>query len=251
MDEIITRFSEGVFCIEIRRPGKKNALTTEMYGALTQALNSAESDPEVRVVFLHGQPEVFCAGNDLEDFLRHPAGADLPGFRFVDALHRLGKPVVASVTGACVGVGATMLLHCDLVYAGEGARFLLPFVNLGLCPEAGSSFLLPLAVGYPRAAELLMLGEAISARQAAEAALVCGVLPDAEVIAHGLAQARKLAAKPPAALRLTKSLLKRSWKQGISDALAEESREFVRCLDSAEAKEAIAAFVEKRAPNFR
>lgn len=252
MDEIITRLSERVFCIEIRRLGKRNALTTEMYGALTQALNSAGSDPEARAVFIHGQPEAFSSGNDLEDFIRHPEDDDnLPGFRLVDALNRMRKPIVVSVTGACAGVGATMLLHCDLVYAGEGARFLLPFVNLGLCAEAGSSFLLPMAVGYPRAAEMLMLGEPFTARMAAEAGLICGVLPDAEVIAYGMAQARKLAGKPAGALQATKSLLKRGWERRVAEAIADDSQQFMRCLRSAEAKEALSAFLEKRPPNFR
>lgn len=252
MDTIITNLSEGVLRIEIRRPEKKNALTAEMYVSLSNALNSADSDPEVRVVFIHGQPDAFSAGNDLEDFLCHAASGDsLPGFQLVHALNRMRKPIVASVTGICAGVGATMLLHCDLVYAGEGARFLLPFVNLGLCPEAGSSFLLPLAVGAPRAAELLMLGEPFTARMAAEAGFVCGVLPDSNVIAHGMTQARKLAGKPAAALQLTKSLLKRGWERRIADAIAEESQQFMRCLRSAEAKEALSAFLEKRPPNFR
>lgn len=248
---VLSAASGGVLRIEIRRPEKKNALTTAMYQALIDALESADRDPEIRVVLLHGQPDVFTSGNDLKDFLKEPAlDDDHVGYRFVRAISTTAKPIVAAVNGACVGVGATLLLHCDLVYAGESATFALPFVNLGLCPEAGSSLLLPLAAGHARAAELLMLGEPFGPATAASCGMVTRVVPDADVLAQAEDAARKLAAKPPAALRLTKALMRRSLGAQVQDAIKVESGEFRQRLRSPEAKEAFAAFLEKRPPDF-
>jgi enoyl-CoA hydratase/carnithine racemase len=248
---IVTGVSDGVLRIEIRRPEKRNALTTAMYGAITQALAVADASPDVRAVLLHGQREVFTGGNDLKDFLEHPASdPDHPAFRFVDAIFRCETPIVAAVTGPCVGVGATMLLHCDLVYAGTGTTFALPFVNLGLCPEAGSSLLLPFAAGNARAAELLLLGEPFGAARAEACGIVSAVLPDDEVLPHAQAQARKLADKPPGALRIAKALLRRAPREAVAEAIRVESEEFRRRLVSPEAKEAFAAFLEKRKPDF-
>lgn len=248
---IVTTTGDGVLRIEIRRPEKKNALTTGMYSALTAALAFADRVPAVRVVLLHGQPGVFTSGNDLKDFLDDPAlDDDHVAYRFVRTLAATAKPIVAAVNGACVGVGATLLLHCDLVYAGEGATFALPFVNLGLCPEAGSSLLLPLAAGHARAAELLMLGEPFDAARAASCGMVSDVLPDEAVLAHAEERARRLAAKPPAALRLTKALMRRGMHAQVQEAIAVESREFQQRLQSPEAKEAFAAFLGKRKPDY-
>jgi enoyl-CoA hydratase/carnithine racemase len=248
---VLASAQDGVLRIEIRRPAKKNALTTAMYQALIDALRAADGDAAIRVVLLHGQPDVFTSGNDLKDFLQAPAlDEDHVAFRFVRAISTTEKPIVAAVNGACVGVGATLLLHCDLVYAGEGALFALPFVNLGLCPEAGSSLLLPLAAGQARAAELLMLGEPFDAQVAAACGIVTRVLPDARVLAHAEDCARRLAAKPPAALRLTKSLMRRALAAQVQEAIATESGEFRQRLRSPEAKEAFAAFLEKRAPDY-
>ena len=248
---IVVTASGGVLEVEMRRPAKKNALTVAMYEGLTSALEEADRRTDVRVVLLRGQPDAFTSGNDLQDFLQRPAVDDShPAFRFVRAIGAVAKPIVAAVNGPCVGVGATMLLHCDLVYAGRGAVFALPFVNLGLCPEAGSSLLLPLMVGHARAAELLLLGEPFDAATAAACGIVGRVLPDADVAAHALAQARKLASKPPSAVRLSKSLMRRAWRAQVDDAIRVESAAFMERLGSGEAKEAFAAFLEKRKPDF-
>ncbi len=250
-EHIVAEAVDGVLRLEIRRPEKKNALTVPMYVAMTEALDSAERNSEIRAVLLHGQSDVFTSGNDLADFLQNPAIApDHPAYAFVRRISTFEKPIVAAVTGSCIGVGATMLLHCDLVYAGESAIFALPFVNLGLCPEAASSLLLPLAAGQARAAEILMIGEPFGARRAAECGIVSAVLPDAEVVAHATAQARKLATKPPAALRLTKQLARRGVRNEVAETIKEETGHFQRRLESLEAKEAFSAFLEKRKPDF-
>ncbi len=248
---IVVTASGGVLEIEMRRPAKKNALTVAMYEGLTSALAEADRRADVRVVLLRGQPDVYTSGNDLQDFLQQPALDDAhPAFRFVRTISAVSKPIVAAVNGACIGVGATMLLHCDLVYAGQSAVFALPFVNLGLCPEAGSSLLLPLMVGHARAAELLLLGEPFDAQTAAACGIVGKVLPDAEVIEHARGQARKLAAKPPAAVRTSKALMRRAFRSEIEEAISVESAQFRERLESAEAREAFAAFLEKRKADF-
>ncbi|CAG0983740.1 2-(1,2-epoxy-1,2-dihydrophenyl)acetyl-CoA isomerase [Burkholderiales bacterium] len=248
---IVVSVADGVLDIEMRRPEKKNALTVAMYEGLTSALEEAERRSEVRAVLLHGQPNVFTSGNDLQDFLRQPALDDgHPAFRFVRTISSASKPIVAAVNGACIGVGATMLLHCDLVYAGQGAVFALPFVNLGLCPEAGSSVLVPRMVGHARAAELLLLGEPFDAATAASCGIVGAVLSDGDVLAHAAAQARKLATKPPVAVRVSKALMRRAFRAEVEDAIRTESAEFRARLASAEAKEAFAAFLEKRKADF-
>lgn len=248
---VVTTTEDGVLRLELHRPEKKNALTVAMYQALIEALETADSNPEVRVVLIHGQAEVFSSGNDLKDFLQKPATSDdHPAFRFVRTISATKKPIVAAVTGLCIGVGATMLLHCDLVYAGQSTKFALPFVNLGLCPEAGSSLLLPLGAGRARAAELLLLGESFGADQAAACGMVSTVLADAEVLPHALAQARKLAHKPPAALRAAKALMSDGFSAQVLNAIRTESAQFQRQLLSPEAKEAFSAFLEKRAPDF-
>ncbi|MBK6394203.1 MAG: enoyl-CoA hydratase [Betaproteobacteria bacterium] len=249
--QIAVSVAAGVLDIEMCRPEKKNALTVAMYEGLTAALEEADRRPDVRVVLLRGQPDVFTSGNDLQDFLLQPAADDdHPAFRFVRTINSTAKPIVASVNGACIGVGATMLLHCDLVYAGQHAVFGLPFVNLGLCPEAGSSVLVPRMVGHARAAALLLLGEPFDAATAAACGFVSAVLPDGEVLAHARAQAAKLAAKPPAAVRVSKALMRRAFRAEVEDAIRTESAEFRARLESDEAKEAFAAFLGKRKPDF-
>lgn len=250
-EHIVPEVGEGVLRLEIRRPEKKNALTLRMYAALTEALISAERDAEIRVALVHGQPNVFTSGNDLADFLQNPpVDDDHPAYAFVRKISTFEKAIVAAVTGSCIGVGATMLLHCDLVYAGENTIFAMPFVNLGLCPEAGSSLLLPTTAGQARAAEILMIGEPFGAARAAECGMVSAVLPDAQVLAHATAQARKLAAKPPAALRLTKLLMRRRLRTEVAETIREEIANFQRLLESPYAKEAFSAFLEKRKPDF-
>jgi len=248
---ILTETAEAIARIQIARPERKNAITADMYAALAEALKAAEADASVRVILLHGQPDLFSAGNDLEDFLRTPPEqADAPVFRFMAALSGAAKPVVAAVNGAAVGIGTTLLLHCDLTYCADDSRFSLPFANLGLCPEFGSSLLLPLAAGYHRAAEKLLLGDPASAEEALELGLVNRILPPGDVLPHAKRQCARLALLPPTALRETKRLLKAGWREATERAIAEESAAFARLLRSAEAREAFSAFLERRAPDF-
>lgn len=242
---------EGVCRIEIVRPEKKNALTVAMYAQLAEAFAAAQDDPAVRALLLTGQPDIFTAGNDLEDFLKHPPqGPDAPVFRFMAALANAEKPVVAAVNGAAVGIGTTLLLHCDLVYCADNAMFSLPFVNLGLCPEFASSLLVPLAAGYHKAAEKLLLGEPMSAEEALEMKIVNRILPPAEVGDHARRQAARFAGLPPAAVRESKRLMKAAWKSLTDKVIADEVASFGRLLASAEAKEAFTAFFERRKPDF-
>jgi enoyl-CoA hydratase/carnithine racemase len=241
----------GILTINMHRPEKKNALTAAMYAQLHEALLAADSDPGVRVVYLTGTDDTFSSGNDLQDFAQHPAtDLDAPVFHFLRALNSLQKPLVAAVSGPAVGIGTTMLLHCDLVYCDETARFQLPFTNLGLCPEGGSSLLLPRLAGYHKAAELLMLGKPFNAASAHEIGLVNEVLPAAALQATAQQRARELAAQPAAALRLTKALLKRGTQALLGEVLSDEGRHFLGRLQSPEAKEAFKAFAEKRRPDF-
>lgn len=258
-DLIHVQHQDGICRIEIARPDKKNALTTAMYTALADALDGAEADAAVRVILIHGQPAsasntgMFTAGNDLGDFLANPPLQDDPPppvFRFLQTFSRLQKPFIAAVNGVAVGVGTTLLLHCDLVYAGQGARFQMPFVSLGLCPEAASSLLLPAIAGHARAAELLLLCEPFSAQQGHEMGLINAVLPDEEVLAHALAKAQKLAALPTTSVKLTKQLLKKSQQALIDQTMRDEIRHFKELLVAPAAKEAFAAFFEKRKPDF-
>lgn len=255
-DPILTESKDGVFRIEICRPDKKNALTSAMYTALADALDVAERDAAVRVIVIHGQPGVpgiFTAGNDLGDFLANPPLQEDPPppvFRFLNTFSTLKKPFVAAVSGVAVGVGTTLLLHCDLVYAGTSARFQLPFVSLGLCPEAASSLLLPALAGHARAAEMLLLCEPFDAAKAREVGLVNAILPDEQVVDHALAQARKLAALPTASVKLTKQMLKSAQQALIAQTMQSEVRHFKERLVSPEAKEAFAAFFDKRKPDF-
>ncbi|MBI2320298.1 MAG: enoyl-CoA hydratase [Betaproteobacteria bacterium] len=251
MEQVRIEQSDGVLRIELNRPEKKNAITLAMYQALADALGSAQSDARGRVVLVHGQPEAFTAGNDLRDFLANPPRDEShPVFLFLRALRDFDKPIVAAVSGPAVGIGTTMLLHCDLVYAASDARFALPFVNLALCPEAGSSYLLARLAGYPRAAELLLLGEPFSAERALEIGLVNAIVPPAQLLDTAAAMARRLAQKPPDSLRVTKSLMRRALMPGIEQAMAAENLAFRERLGSAEAKEAMSAFLEKRPPQF-
>ena len=249
-EHIHTETRDGVQAIEIRRPEKKNALTEAMYRALGEAMARSERDADVRVVLIRGQPGVFTSGNDIVDFLEHPpTSVEDPVFQFLKAIIHAAKPIVVGVTGAAVGIGTTMLLHSDYVVAGEGAQFAVPFVNLGLCPEAGSSLMLPMALGYKRAAELLLFGERIDAARALDWGLVNLVVPDAQVFEVSMAKALMLAAKPAQALRVSKALLKRSIAPLANEAMLAEAQEFRTLLHSRAAREALSAFVEKRPPD--
>jgi len=251
MSEIRVETKDRVLRIEIARPEKKNALTQAMYGAMADALVAADKDAAVRAVLIHGTPDCFTAGNDLKDFLeRPPHSGETPVFRFLSALPAFTKPLVAAVNGAAVGIGTTMLLHCDLVYAAPGAKFQLPFVSLGLVPEAGSSFLLPYIAGYQRAAELLLLARPFDADKAAAAGFVTAIVPESELFARAREAALALAALPPAAVRATKALMRQRFGARTLEAMEAEGKVFRDQLASPEAKEAMTAFFEKRKPDF-
>jgi enoyl-CoA hydratase/carnithine racemase len=249
--EIITEVCDRIIRIQINRPQKKNALTRAMYAAMADAITWAQKDRGIRVIFLQGSQDCFTAGNDLKDFQAFRQDGDNKDVaNFLSAISRAKKPIVAAVGGVAVGVGTTMLLHCDLVYAGEGAQFRMPFVALGLCPEAASSLLLPRLIGHQRASELLLLGEPFSAAKAFEIGLVNAVYPDSEFIDKAFTQAVNLAQQPPASVRITKALLKKSISQPIADTMAEERKQFSDRLTSGECNEALTAFFEHRKPDF-
>ena len=237
----------GIARITLDRPEKKNAFTAEMYRSLGDALAAADAAADARAVLLHGTRECFSAGNDLADFLRPRAPGEEPATaRLFRVLPGMKKPIVAAVAGPAIGIGCTLLLHCDLVYAAQNARFQLPFVPLGIVPEFGSTLLLPLLAGYQRAAELMLLGEPFTAEQAREAGIVNAVVPAAEVLEVAERKARALAALPPESIRLTKALLKATQRGALEARIAEESRIFAKRLASPEAKAAMSAFLAKR-----
>ena len=245
--DLTVRRDGGVLHLALARPAKKNALTRAMYAGLAEALDGAAADASVRAVVLSGSAGVFTAGNDLGDFLMDPpTGPDSPVFRFLRAASTFPKPLIAAVEGPAVGIGTTILLHCDLAYAAPDARFKMPFVDLGLVPEAASSLLLPRVAGAMRAAEWLLFGEAFSAQSALAAGLVNEVVEDP--IARALERAHTLAAKPPEAVRLTKALLRRADAAAVQETMAVEGAHFAERLASPEAQEAFTAFFEKRAP---
>jgi len=249
--EILTHVERGVITITLNRLDRKNSITSSMYGAMADALAAAGSDASIHVAVLQGHETVFSAGNDIGDFLnRAPAGADSPVFRFLRGIAAFPKPLLAAVCGPAVGVGTTMLFHCDLVYAGDNAAFSMPFVNLGLCPEAASSLLVPQMMGYHRAAEALLLGEPFMAEAALEVGLVNRIVPPTEANAVTQAVAQKLAAKPIASLVETKRLMKKGQQQLVQQQMAEEGLSFSRLLGEPAAREALVAFMDKRKPDF-
>jgi enoyl-CoA hydratase/carnithine racemase len=249
--DILTHAERGVVTVTLNRLDRKNSITAAMYGAMADALEHAQADDAVRVLVFQGHETVFSAGNDIGDFLNHPpATPQSPVFRFLRGLATFDKPLLAAVCGPAVGVGTTMLFHCDLVYAGDNAAFSMPFVNLGLCPEAASSLLVPQMLGYHRAAEALLLGEPFMAEAALEVGLVNRVVPPTEANAVAQAAAQKLAAKPLGPLIETKRLMKRGQQQRVLDQMAAEGEVFARLLSAPAAKEAFGAFMEKRKPDF-
>jgi enoyl-CoA hydratase/carnithine racemase len=237
--------------VRFDRIEKKNAITVEMYPLLGAALAAAEADPQVRAVLLHGTAECFTAGNDVGDFLKvQRAPGSSPARALFDVLPQMKKPVVAAVGGPAIGIGTTMLLHCDLVYAAPNARFQLPFVALGIVPEFGSTYLLPLIAGYQRAAKLLLLGQPFTAQEAQEAGIVTAVVSQESLLAEAEKAALALAALPPESIRLTKRLMKARQAETLGAVIDEETRIFTERLSSPEAKEALSAFLEKRKPDF-
>lgn len=250
MSDVQITTADGACEIVMARPQRKNALTLAMYSAMTEALEIAARDASVRALLLRGDGGNFTSGNDLNDFMQTPpTGDDSPVIRFLHALSTFEKPVVAAVEGHAIGVGTTLLLHCDLVYAAPSARFQLPFVNLALVPEASSSFLLPRLMGHARAAELLFFGEPFNAATARELGLVNAVVEDLN--AHARARVHTLVEKPAESLRLTKQLLKAPLSDEIRARMRAEGVIFMERLASAEMREAVTAFFEKRPPRFR
>ena len=251
MSDILTHQDAGVFTLTFNRVERKNSINVAMYDALATALEKAAGDAATRVVVIQGHETIFSAGNDIEDFLKNkPAGMDSPVFRFLRGIATFPKPLVAAVCGPAVGVGTTLLFHCDLVYAGDNAAFSMPFVNLGLVPEAASSLLVPQMFGYHRAAEALLLGEPFMAEAALEVGLVNRVVPPSEANALAQAQARKLAAKPLSSLIATKQLMKGGQQKAVLERMGEEGAQFGRMLGEPAAREAMTAFMEKRKPDF-
>jgi enoyl-CoA hydratase/carnithine racemase len=251
MSEIITERSGSILRVQLNRPAKKNAMTSNMYLTLVDLLNGAAQDDHIRVVLWHGAGDSFTAGNDLEDFMKNPPGpSESPQARLMTALINFDKPLVAAVHGAAVGGGTTMLTHCDFVYAGESAKFQMPFINLGLVPEFGTTYSIPSRVGYIRAAELILLGLPFDAARAAELGLVTRVVPDQKLLSTATETAQKLAEKPAGALQACKRLMRRPSHEQLERAAKLENEEFAARVRSVDAKEAFTAFFEKRPPNF-
>lgn len=256
-DHVLTSIDKGVLTITLNRPDKKNALTEAMYAAVGDGLQQAAETPSIRAVLITANGDAFTAGNDLGDFAaagNRPAddgSVERPVARFLRLIATAEKPIIAAVNGLAVGVGVTMLLHCDLVYAGESATFQMPFVNLGLIPEAGSTLLLPRMIGVQKAGELFLTGKKIGAAKAEQVGIVADVFPDAELQGRARGIAQEIAAKAPTAIKLTKQLLRGGANHTeVATRMAEEGAHFGAQLRSAEVKEAISAFFEKRQPDF-
>ena len=247
---IRTATINGVATIEIARPEKKNAITGAMYRQMADALDAAGADGAVRAVLIAGQPGIFTSGNDLEDFMARPPGGESPALVFMRALMGCDKPVIAAVTGAAIGIGTTLLLHCDFVYVSDEARLAMPFVSLGLVPEFASSLLVPQLMGNVRAAEKLLLGEPFTGADAVEVGIANAVLPAGEVMAQARRIAERFNALPPSAVRDAKRLMRRPRREAANEAIASESQVFAERLRSPEAQEAFRAFFEKRKPDF-
>lgn len=255
---IKTAILNGVATIEIARPEKKNALTVAMYQAMTDALVAAKGDNSVRAVLITGQPGIFTSGNDIEDFMSRPNQApgqvgdsdESPVFRFMRALIDCDKPVVAAVTGGAIGIGTTLLLHCDFVYVSDEARLAMPFVALGLVPEFASSLVVPQLMGQRRAAEKLLLGDPFTPEQAVECGIANAVLPAAEVVNHARRIAERFNQLPPGAVREAKQLMRAPQRELMLQVIRTEAELFGKRLRSPEAMEAFQAFFQKRKPDF-
>jgi enoyl-CoA hydratase/carnithine racemase len=251
MDDIVTEQAGSILRVQLNRPTKRNAMTSAMYVALAGIFTKAANDDNTRVVLWHGVGDSFCAGNDIEDFLKNPPGpGESPQASLMNAFVNFDKPIVAAVRGAAIGGGTTMLTHCDFVYAAENAKFQMPFINLAVVPEFGSSCSVPARIGHVRAAELILLGAPFDARRAAELGLVTQVVSDRDFLARATETARKLAAQPAAALQASKRLMKQPFREQIKAAMKAENEEFSAQVRSEDAKEALTAFLEKRKPDF-
>jgi enoyl-CoA hydratase/carnithine racemase len=249
-EELIVTRAHGVMEIRFNRPEKKNALTRAMYDGVVAAFAAAETEPEIRVIMLTGTGDTFTSGNDIKDFQQRAGNSNAPAASpFLTALAALEKPLIAAVNGAAIGVGTTMLGHCDLIVAARSARFSMPFTRLGLVPEAGSSLLFPQLLGHQRASAMLLLGDPLDAEAAFAAGFVYQVVDDAELMAAARAVAARLAVLPPAAIRQTKYLM-RHGQPDLTGRIAEELLLFRDRVNSPEAAEAFAAFMAKRLPDF-
>jgi len=248
---IKTAIVNGVATIEIARPEKKNALTAAMYQSMADAINAAAAAGEVRALLITGQPGIFTSGNDIEDFMSRPRSEEnAPVFQFMQALVGCDKPVIAAVTGAAIGIGTTLLLHCDFVYVADDARLAMPFVSLGLVPEFASSLLVPQLMGNRRAAEKLLLGDPFTGEQAVESGIANAVLPAGEVLNHARRVAERFNNLAPSAVRESKRLMREPQRAAILATIKTEAEIFGARLRSPEATEAFQAFFQKRAPDF-
>lgn len=253
--DILTSKQDGILTIAFNRPAKKNAITAAMYQTMADALRDAESDDAVRVILFTGSDSVFTAGNDLEDFMQNASQLNSDGeassiIQFMRALSSSPKPIIAAVAGLAVGIGTTMLMHCEVVYLADNAKLTMPFSQLGLCPEFSSSILLQRVAGYHRAAEKLLFGEPFDALEALQLGLANRVVPAAELQEFARHQAAKLVALPASSLRATKRLMKSSQTKLINEVMQEELAQFGAMLSGPEAKEAFMAFFQKRKPDF-
>jgi len=249
VNDIAVERSGNILSIQLNRPAKKNAMTSSMYVTIAELLDAAATDDQVRVVLWHGAGDSFSAGNDLADFMKNPPGpGESPQARLMRALINFEKPLVAAVQGLAIGGGTTMLGHCDFVYAAESAKFQLPFVNLALVPEFGSSYLLPLRFGHASAAELILLGKPFDASRAADLGLVTQVVPEEKLLATATETARALAEKPAAAVQACKRLIKQAFREQLEQAVKLENEEFAVRVRSNEAQEVFKAFFAKRRP---
>lgn len=244
---IIYQVQNGVLVLQINRPEKKNALTQTMYKALADGIHAGEKSNQVKVILIRGADDCFTSGNDVNDFVKpQDPGTERPSLQFMKAIGHTRKPVIAAVAGLAIGIGTTMLLHCDLVYAADTAYFQLPFTRLGLCPEAGSSLLLPQVLGHQRASELLLLGERFSAQKAQQYGLVNEVLPAGEFAAHALSKAEELAALPDGAVQTTKALIKRNQSTPLNDVIQAELLQFARLLQTEDSQAIFQSFLNRK-----
>ncbi|MGM0633089.1 MAG: enoyl-CoA hydratase [Pseudomonadota bacterium] len=246
-EHILQSRHNGVLTLQIHRPEKKNALTRAMYGALADSLRQADQDDGIRAILIRGEEDCFTSGNDVNDFVKADSGeGERPSVQFMKAISEVRKPVIAAVGGLAIGIGTTLLFHCDLVYASENAFLQLPFTRLGLCPEAGSSYLLPLIAGHQRASELLLLGERFSADKAREFGIVNEVLPEAGYLEHALDRARELASLPADAVQTSKALIKASQQPALSRVIGTELEEFSRLLKTEDAQHIMQSFLNRK-----
>ena len=251
MDDIVTEHSDAGLRVERTRPTKRNAMTASMYSTLATIFDEAARDEHTRAILWHGAGDSFCAGNDIEDFIKNPPGSrDSPQAQLMNVLIDLDKPIVAAVQGAAIGGGTTMLTHCDFVYAGTSAHFQMPFVNLAVAPEFGSSCSVPAMIGYIQAAELILLGAPFDAYRACSLGFVTRVVPDQDLLAAAAETARKLTQKPAGSLRASKRLMKRAVRDHLKAAMKAELEEFSALVRAEDAREAFAAFLEKRPAHF-